>query len=351
MKLVRSVGPLVVIVVLALAPYLLATYPLQVLTQIVIYGIFAVSLDLLLGYTGLASLGHALYFGFGGYAAGLMAIHLTSNALVGLVVGAGAGGLLALATGWVAIRSRAVYFIMITLAFSQLAASVATSWSSVTGGDQGLIGIPPATLPNGAVATGVINGVDFYWYALAVVVVGYLMLRAATRSSFGLTLVGIRENEPRMRSLGYPTLLAKVLVYVLAGTIAGVGGALFVQYSSLATPGDIGFELSALVLVMVIIGGSGTLYGSLFGAAVVVLLQNELSAHFQQWQMVLGLIFIAVVYLMPGGLAGGLKSLGRVVRSVVTRLPLSSTQPMVADVQEAEQIAAGVELRSAEEDR
>jgi branched-chain amino acid transport system permease protein len=329
MRLLRGVPPLAILVVLVLAPYLIAVYPLQVLTQILIYGVLATSLDLLLGYTGLASLGHALYFGFAGYTVGLVSIHLTANALAGLCIGAAAGGASALATGWLAIRSRSVYFIMLTLAFSELAASVAISWSSLTGGDQGLIGIPPATLPNGVIATGVINTVDFYWYALVVAVIAYILLRLVTRSSFGLSLIGIRENELRMRSLGYPTFRYKFIAYIVAGTFAGLGGAMYVQYSDLVAPDYIGFQLSALVLVMVMIGGAGTLYGPLLGAIVVVVLQNELSARFQQWEMVLGIIFILVVYLMPAGLAGMAKALGRLVLRLVPRLP-DAPSPVVA---------------------
>jgi branched-chain amino acid transport system permease protein len=328
-KILRGVPPLAIVVVLFFAPFLIAVYPLQVLTQILIYGILATSLDLLLGYTGLASLGHALYFGFAGYTVGLVAIHVTSNAVAGLCIGAAAGAVSALATGWLAIRSRSVYFIMLTLAFSELAASLATSWSSLTGGDQGLIGIPPATLPNGVTATGVINTVDFYWYALVVAVIAYLILRAVTRSSFGLSLIGIRENEQRMRSLGYPTFRYKFIAYIVAGTFAGLGGAMYVQYSDLVAPDYIGFELSALVLVMVMIGGAGTLYGPLLGAVLVVVLQNELSARFQQWEMVLGIIFILIVYLMPSGLAGMAKALCRLIARLLPWLP-TPPRPAVA---------------------
>jgi branched-chain amino acid transport system permease protein len=347
MRALRGVPPLVIVVLLALAPYVLAVYPLQLLAQILIYGILAISLDLLLGYTGLASLGHALYFGFAGYTVGLVAIHVTSNALVGLVVGAAAGAVSALATGWLAIRSRSVYFIMLTLAFSELAASVATSWSSLTGGDQGLIGIPPASLPNGVVATGVINPVDFYWYALVVGVIAYVILRAVTRSSFGLALVGIRENEHRMRSLGYPTFRFKFIAYIVAGTFAGLAGALYVQYSDLVAPDYIGFELSALVLVMVMVGGGGTLYGGVLGAVVVVILQNELSARFQQWEMVLGIVFIVIVYLMPSGLAGLLRAAGRAVSRIVPWLPQPPGPVMASAVAKAPEPAPPAEKTEA----
>lgn len=298
------------LVLLALAPYTLAIYPLKVLTEILIYVIFAMSLDLLFGYTGLASLGHALYFGIGGYTAGLLAVHLSTNALVGLAAGLAAGAVSAVATGWLAIRSRSVYFIMLTLAFSELAFSVATSWSSLTGGDQGLIGIQPASLPGGTRFNGVLNLPTFYYYVAIVAVICYLVMRRLVRSPFGLSLVGIRENESRMRSLGYPVFRYKLAVYVVAGAFAGLGGSLYVQYSNFVSPDYIGFQLSALVLVMVMIGGTGTLYGAVLGSAFVVVLRDELSAAFQQWEAVLGVVFIAFVYFLPSGLAGVVRLVG-----------------------------------------
>lgn len=295
---------LVLLVVLAAAPYTLAVYPLKVLTEVLIYVIFAMSLDLLFGYTGLASLGHALYFGVGGYTAGLLAVHYTPSALVGLGAGLGAGAVSAVATGWLAIRSRSVYFIMLTLAFSELAFSVATSWRSLTGGDQGLIGIQPASLPGGTRFNGVLNLPTFYYYVAIVAVACYLLMRLVVRSPFGLSLLGIRENEARMRSLGYPVFRYKLAAYVVAGAFAGLAGSLYVQYSDFVSPDYIGFELSALVLVMVMVGGAGTLYGAVLGSAFVVVLRDELSAAFQQWEAVLGAVFIAFVYFLPSGLAG-----------------------------------------------
>lgn len=307
------------LLLLAVAPYTLAVYPLKVLTEILIYVILAMSLDLLFGYTGLASLGHALYFGVGGYTAGLLAVHFTESALVGLAAGLVAGAVSAVSTGWLAIRSRSVYFIMLTLAFSELAFSLATSWSSLTGGDQGLIGIPPASLPDGTRFNGVLNLPTFYYYVAIVAVVCYLLMRALVRSPFGLSLRGIRENEARMRSLGYPVFRYKLAAYVVAGAFAGLSGSLYVQYSDFVSPDYIGFQLSALVLVMVMVGGSGTLYGAVLGSAFVVVLRDELSAAFQQWEAVLGAVFILFVYFLPSGLAGLVRLLGRLVRGRVGR--------------------------------
>lgn len=335
MRLIRATPPLAVIILLALAPYLISVYPLKELTEVLVYGIFALSLDLLLGYAGLASLGHAFYFGVGAYGAGLLAIHLTSNAVVALLVGALVGAAFALGTGWLAIRSRSVYFIMLTLAFSELMFSVATSWRSLAGGDQGLIGIPPATLGSTPMS-GVINSVDFYWLVVAVFVLAYTGLWVLTRSSFGLSLIGIRENESRMRALGYPTFWYKFAAYVIASGFAGLAGALYMQYSNFVSPDYIGFELSALVLVMVMVGGAGRLYGAVLGAALVVVLRDELSAYFQQWEMVLGGVFILFVYLLRSGLAGLVSALGRMLTSRITRPGVTAsavTEPENARVQ------------------
>ena len=282
-------------VLLVAAPFLLSGFRLRLLTEVLIFGLFAASLDLLLGFTGLVSLGHALFFGVGAYTAALVANQVTPQPLVLLVAAVVVAALVAVVTGALAVRARGVFFLMLTLAFGQLAFSLAESWTPVTGGANGL---PLPTLP---LLSGV---VPFYYYALAAFAVGYAALRRVVDSPFGRSLVGVRENEARMRAVGYDVRGVKLAAYVVAGAFAGFAGALYAQQQRFVSPGLVGFETAALVLVMVILGGRGTLVGPVLGAGVVLLLRDELSARFERWQLLLGLVFILVVYLLPRGLAG-----------------------------------------------
>lgn len=300
--LLPAVVALVVVVTLAAAPLYLAPFATSTLTRIVVFALLAVSLDLLVGVTGLPSLGHAAYFGVGAYAAGLTALHTTAAVPVPLLVGALAAAVAAAATGWVAVRTSGVFFLMLTLAIGELLVQLAQSWESVTGGFDGLFGIPAAQL--GGVS---LFGVAFtYWYVLAVALLGFAVVWLVARSPFGAALRGIRDNEARMRALGYPTALYKYAVFILAGAVAGMAGALFAQQgTALVTPGDLGFTTAALMLLAVIIGGAGSLWGAALGAAVVIGIRDALGPQLAgHGELVLGLVFVAVVYLLPRGAAG-----------------------------------------------
>ncbi len=292
----------VVVVLLATVPLFLAPFATSTVTRVLVFALLAVSLDLLVGITGLPSLGHAAYFGVGAYAAGLTALHVTPEIPVPLLVGALAAAGAAAATGWVAVRSRGVYFLMLTLAIGEILVQIAQSWESVTGGFNGLFGIPAAQLAGAS-----LFGVGFtYWYVLAVGLLGFAVVWLVARSPFGAALRGIRDNEPRMRALGYPTALYKYAVFILAGAVAGVAGALFAQQGTrLVTPGELGFTTAALILLAVIIGGAGSLWGAALGAALVIVIRDALGpALGGHGELLLGLVFVAVVYLLPRGAAG-----------------------------------------------
>ncbi len=303
---VRRALPALVLVLLAAAPFLLNGFRLRLLTEVLIFGLLAASLDLLVGYTGLTSLGHALGFGVSAYATGIVATRLIANASLTLLAGVAAAVLVSLVTGALAVRARGVYFLMLTLAFGQLAFSLADTWTPVTGGSNGL-SLPVFQLVPGAEG-GLLSGVvGFYYYTLVAFVLGYAALRRVVSSPFGLALVGIRENEARMRAVGYAVQGYKLAAYCTAGALAGYAGALYAQQQRFVSPGLAGFETSALALVMVIIGGRGTLVGPVLGAGVVLLLRDELSTRFEEWQLVLGVVFIAIVYFLPRGLAAALR--------------------------------------------
>jgi branched-chain amino acid transport system permease protein len=297
----RAVPILVLLALLATVPLFVAPFTANTLSRILIFALFAVSLDLLVGITGLPSLGHAAYFGVGAYTAGLVSIHWTPAAPVPVLLAAGAGAAAAAATGWLAVRSGGVYFLMLTLAIGELVHQLAQSLSSVTGGSNGLFGIPsirvagePLTLAG-----------YVYWYVLAVAVLGFLGLWLVAHSPVGGVLRGIRDNEPRMRSLGYSPFRYKFLAFAVAGGFAGLAGGLFAGLVRIVNPSDAGFTLSALILLAVVLGGAGTLWGPVLGAAVVVLVRDtfgpQLDGH---GPLLLGLVFVVAVYVLPRGFAG-----------------------------------------------
>jgi branched-chain amino acid transport system permease protein len=295
---------LVVVGLLALAPLLLGNFRTFLLTEILIFGLFAASLDLLLGFAGMPSLGQATYLGAGAYAAALVALHWTSNVFVELGAAIAAGVAFALVTGLLAVRTRGVYFLMLTLAFGQLLYTLAFNWNDVTGGSNGLAGLPPPSFTSGR-EHAIVGRDAFYYYVLVAFLLGYAFLRVVVMSPFGRALRGIRENEGRMRSLGYWTALYKLVAFCIAGGVAGFAGALTTQQAGYVSPSNVSLEVSVIALIAVIIGGTGTLLGPVLGAALYYILRDELSNVFSEhWRLALGIVFVAVVYFMPYGLVG-----------------------------------------------
>lgn len=304
----RRIGQVGGLLLLAAVPLVLGQFPVILITEILVFGLFAVSLDLLVGITGLPSLGHAAYYGIGAYGAALVAVHVTANGPLQLLVGIAVGALSAALTGWVAVRTRAVYFLMLTVAITEIVASLALSWRSLTHGTNGFSTPAPELVPGLSLS---LAGY-LYWYVLVVVVLAYAVVRLVVASPFGRALTGIRENETRMRAVGYPTARYKYAAFCFAGAIAGLAGALNLAQNQFVSPDDVSFEVAAIVFITVIVGGSGSLFGGFLGATVVILVRDELSSFLPgRTDLVLGLIFVLVVYLLPQGLAGGLRQLFR----------------------------------------
>lgn len=282
-----------VVALLAVAPLVLAPFATTTLTRMLAFALFVASLDLLVGMTGLPSLGHAAYFGTGAYAAGWVALHVTAEIPVPLVAGAVTGALAAAVTGWVTLRSHGVFFLVLTLATGEMAHQLAHTLEPVTGGANGLTGIPAARVAGVSLR----GPGETYWYVLAGCALGFAVLWLVVRGPFGTALRGIRDNEPRMRALGYPTALYKYLVFVVAGGVAGAAGALLVAQQRLVTPGDLGFTTASLALLAVVIGGAGSLWGACLGAVLVVAVRDAfgpaLGGH---GTLVLGVMFVLVVY-------------------------------------------------------
>jgi branched-chain amino acid transport system permease protein len=305
-----------VLLVLAAVPLFVAPFGTTLLGRVLVFALFAVSLDLLVGVTGLPSLGHAAYFGVGAYTAGLVSLHATAEAPVPVLAAAGAGAVAAAATGWLAVRSSGVFFLMLTLAIGEIVFQLAQQLDDVTGGSNGLYGIP-AVRVGGTVLT--LPGY-VYWYVLAVAALGFGAMVLIARSPFGAVLRGIRDNEPRMRSLGYTPFRYKLVAYVLAGGFAGLAGGLFAAQVRLVTPTEAGFATGSLALLAVVLGGAGTLWGPVLGAAVVVLVRDglgpDLGGH---GPLVLGVVFVVAVYVLPRGFAG--------IAGLVRRRPAEGVVP------------------------
>jgi branched-chain amino acid transport system permease protein len=300
MTRMRRLAPAAAVVVLAAAPLVLDTYATSVVARILAFALLAASLDLLVGVTGLPSLGHGAYFGAGAYAAGWTAVHVTPSVPAQLAAAIAVATLVALVAGGVAVRARGVFFLMLTLAIGEIVEQLAVSWHSVTGGSDGLYAIPAARLAG----TALVDARWVTWYVLGVFVAGMAVLRCIIASPLGAALRGIRDNEPRMRALGYRTYHYKLAAFAIAGAIAGVAGALLTAQQRLVTPGDLGFATSVPALLAVIIGGEATPWGPCIGAAVVVVLRDVLGPSLGgHGSLVLGLVFVAVVFLVPGGLA------------------------------------------------
>ena len=297
----------VVALAIAAAGGWLPSYYAGVMTEGLIFAIFALSLNLLVGYTGLPSLGHAAYFAAGAYAAGLTSIHFSTNFFAEAGAGIAAGMILSGVFGLLALRAVGVYFLMITLALAQIAWGIAFSWRDVTGGDDGLRGIVrPTFAPLNVDLT---SAGSFYLFALAVLVLVLAVLAVLLQSPFGRSLNGIQERQARMSALGYNVWAHKYIAFVLSGGLAGFAGMLFVQYKGFVSPEAASITMSAEVMLMVIIGGAGTLSGPVLGAFVVLLLSNTISGFTARWTFILGALYVVVMLVAPNGIIGESRAL------------------------------------------
>jgi branched-chain amino acid transport system permease protein len=290
-----------------LLPFVVTPAYLSLASQIAITALFALSLDLILGYAGIVSLGHAAYFGFGAYTAGLLSKHYWSEPLTGLVVAALAAGVLGYVTSHVIVRFRHLALIMLTLGLGLLLAEAANSASWLTGGADGLQGVRIAPLLGFKFD---LYGRTAYAYSLAMLFLLFLVARRVIHSPFGLALRGIRENATRMPAIGAPSLAHLRKVYTIAAVIAGAAGALLTQTTSTVSLEVLSFGRSADVLVILILGGAGRLYGGIVGAIIYMVARDQFSGmNPQYWYFWIGLLLVAVVMFLPNGILGGLSAL------------------------------------------
>jgi branched-chain amino acid transport system permease protein len=293
-----------VLILLAL-PFVLSPYDLGLTVQMMIFALFAMSLDLLIGYGGMPSLGHAAYFGIAAYATGLLALRLGVSVWFAIPAALLLAALTAALFGLLALRTRGSYFLMITLALAQVAWGVAFGWRTLTGGDDGLPDVPRPDLGlHLGLPWSLADSTPFYYFVLFFVALGTFLLIRIVASPFGYALRGIRESETRMLALGYNVWRYRFVAFVLAAMFAGLAGCLYVYFNRFVSPDYLHVERSAEVLLMVILGGSGTLIGPAIGAALIVFLETVVSAYTERWLLLLGLIYVVVALFAPRGLVG-----------------------------------------------
>ncbi len=302
---VTAAAMIVCLLALAVLPFIADKFTVQLVTRIMIMAIFAMSLDLLVGYTGLVSLGHAAFFGISGYILALSTPQYeAANFWVSLPLAVAGAGVLALAIGCLVLRVTGVYFIMVTLAFAQMLHYLFHD-TGIAGGSDGMyIYLRPDASFLGWRPFDLEKFGDFYFVVLALFIAVFIFLRVVLRSLFGQVISGVHVNEGRMRSLGFPTFRYKLASFVLAGMLAGMAGFLSAVQFGVVNPDMLGWHLSGSVLMMVILGGMGSLVGPIIGAFAMMLLELGLQSLTKHWQLPMGLAIVLVALLLPRGLIG-----------------------------------------------
>jgi branched-chain amino acid transport system permease protein len=296
-----------VLLTLALAalPWFAGEYYINLTSQIFVAAIFAASLNLLVGYGGLPSLGHASWLGLAAYLSAWMSLKLGLGHWVTAPAALLATTLIACVFGWISLRATGLGFLMITLALSQVLWGTAYRWVSVTDGDNGLRGLTRPT-PFGISLD---SASSFYYFALAVTAVAIFLMAMFVASPFGASLRGARDQSRRMSALGHDVWTIRWITFVYSGFWAAVSGLLFVYYNKYIHPASLSITSSAEALLGVIAGGSGTLAGPIVGAAIIMLLKNYVSAYVERWNMLMGFVFVLIVIFVPEGVVPGVRRL------------------------------------------
>ena len=293
------------LLILFLLPAVAGEYYVNLSSQIVIFAVFAASINLLLGYGGLPTLGHAAYLGIAAYLSALLQLKLGFGHLLAAPLAVLGTTLMGCAFGLIALRATGLGFLMLTLALSQVLWGTAYRWVSMTDGDNGLRGLA-RPMPFGLDLNA---ATPFYYFTLVVGVLAIWMMARFVASPFGATLKGARDQPRRMSALGYDVWLIRWVTFVYASFWGAVSGVLFVYYHKYIHPVSLSLANSAEGLLAVIAGGSGTLAGPIVGAAIVLLLKNWASAYIERWNMLLGFVFVLIVVFMPEGVVPGIKRL------------------------------------------
>ncbi len=298
----------VVVALLVIAPLALPQFWQRFVTEILIWGLLAMSSDILIGYTGMVSFGHSAFFGLGMYGAAAALLTVKPPSLVlALLYGLVAAGGAAVFVAYFATRLRDIYFGISTLVFSQIFYVIIFTWTEVTGGENGLTFSQPRLSILGLWSDR-FTPTTLHWFVLAVVVVSYLLVRRITQSPFGMVLQSIRENEPRTRAIGYHVERYKIVAVMLSGLFAGLAGVLYAMQNKFAAPDFVFFVVSGEVVIYNVMGGMGTLVGPFAGAAFFLLLREGLSRYLTEYYLIpVGIIFIIMIIFLPQGLLGFLR--------------------------------------------
>ena len=308
--MLHFLAALVIVVVL---PVMAPSYVLA--TEILVFALAVIGCNLLLGYTGLLSFGQALFFGVGAYVAGLIAIHTHLDLISALLVTMICGASIAACVGYFAIQRTGIYFVMLTLAFAQLGYYIAFLMESVTGGEDGLLAIQrPALrvpfLPDYEFST----DLSFYMLTGFIFILVFALMRRLVDSPLGSVLVAIKQNEARARAIGYQVRLYKIAVFIFSGAVTALAGGLYAFMLKFAPLSNIDIETSEQILFMTVLGGLGSLYGSILGSAIFLLAADFFAGLWPRWMILLGLLLIMVMLYLPGGLSRAIEMLFTIVR-------------------------------------
>ena len=300
LKNVQRSAVAAVLVLAALLPLGLSTYEIGLASEVLIFGMLAMSIDILAGFAGRTSLGHGAIFGVATYVVVYANTQAGYPPAVAFVLGVLAATALAAIFALIAVRTSGVYFLLLTLALGMIVWGICLRWTDVTGGENGLRGdVRPALL---------IAQRNFYWLVLAAAALASFAMWRFVRSPFGLTLRGIRDSESRMRSLGYDVPLHLFVGFTVSGFFAGVAGAIYAFYNNFVSPSTVALAQSVEGLLMAIVGGIGTLFGAFVGAATIIVLENAVSAYTERWPTALGIVFIVVIIFAPEGIVGTIRT-------------------------------------------
>jgi branched-chain amino acid transport system permease protein len=296
------IGIVFLLVLLITCPLFVDAYFTGLLTLILIFAVFAMSLDILQGFMGLPSLGHAAFWGTSAYVVAILNVKVFKGCHFGVELPAAilAAALVAAVLGLIVLRSRGTYFMMILVASSMMLWGIAFKWRSLTGGDDGLPGVSRPDL--GFLGLDLGKTTHYYYFVLLFFALSALLMYRVVRSPFGRTLLGIRESETRMAALGYYVWLQKYVAFIVSAVFAGLAGMLMAYYNGFVSPSELHLVTSAEALIMVTLGGAGTLFGPAIGAVVIILIKNIVSAYTEHWMIILGVIYMVTVMLAPEGI-------------------------------------------------
>jgi len=293
----------VILLGMGLVPLFISKYYLMLTVEAMILSVFAMSLDLVMGYAGMVSFGHAVFFGIGGYALGVTILHITPSIWVALIVASLSTGCLAFFVGLVSIRTRGIYFAILTLLFGEIIYRFVFHTPAL-GGSDGLIGIPVPRLNLLLFAVDMKKTLNFYYVTVIFAYLSYVTCSRLVRSPYGRVIQALRDNERRVSYLGFNVKTYKIIAFIISGIFAGLSGALFSLFKTFADTEQLHFLTSGKVIIMNLLGGLGTLIGPMIGAVFLTIYETVVSSYFESYHIITGVIFILIVIFLPKGLLG-----------------------------------------------